>query len=110
MVTISRPPQGLPAETSRALEEVVREALAGVAEPLDVQFSVWTEEPERPRFVCRVEGHPATPFGNDTQWRWWSALLDSPQALHEALTAGVQARRRRASEDPPSAPIASPAW
>jgi hypothetical protein len=49
-------------------------------EPCEVQFGTWPSEDGRLQLVCRVETRPATPFGAELQWRWWSPLLDAPKS------------------------------
>lgn len=93
-MTVTRSPAGAPTEMVRALEEAVLAALGETTEPLDVQFSTCLAEDGRFQFVCRVEGPPADPFGGEVQWRWWSAILDDPQALRESLEAAAASRRR----------------
>jgi hypothetical protein len=93
-VTITRPIAGLPADVAREYERVIRAALDGEDVPLDVQFGTWVAEDGRLQVVCRVETPPADPFALEAQWRWWSPLLDSPQALQDALCAAVARRRR----------------
>jgi hypothetical protein len=97
-VTITRLPGGASAETAEALEGVVREVLADVATPVEVQFGTWPAEDGRLLFVCRVEEAPADPFGPELQWRWWSPLVEGPEALREALGVAVATRRQRAGE------------
>lgn len=98
MVTITRSAEGTSSETARALEGVVQEVLADLAEPLDVQFGTWLADDGRTQFVCRVETPPASPFGDTVQWRWWSPLFDGPAPLREALTVAAQGRPRIARE------------
>lgn len=93
--TIARSVEGAPVETARAFESVARALLAESPEPCDVQFSTWPSEEGRVQFVCRVETPPATPFGAEIQWRWWSPLLDGPEELREALSTAVEVRCRR---------------
>jgi hypothetical protein len=107
MVTITRSAQGTSSETARALEGVVHEVLADLAEPLVVQFGTWVADDGRTQFVCRVETPPAAPFGASLQWRWWSPLFDRPEDLREALTAAVDARRRTANEGRAAAVVAA---
>jgi len=94
-VTITRSAEGAPAETARAFENVVLEVLADSPEPCDVQFGTWTAGDGRLQLVCRVETLPATPFGAELQWRWWSPLLDRPEELRAALSVAVRARYER---------------
>jgi hypothetical protein len=110
MVTITRFPQGVPGETVLAFERVVRDMLGGAGEPVEVQLGTWPAEDGRLQFVCRVEGPPADPFAPEPQWRWWSPLLDGPEALRDALRATVHARRargRQAADAPPPAAACS---
>jgi len=100
-VTITRSASGAASETCRALESVVREILADVPEPVAVQFGTWAAEDGRLQFVCRVEEPPATPFGAQTQWRWWSPLVDGPEQLRDALSAAVRARQGTPAERRP---------
>jgi hypothetical protein len=93
--TITRPVAGLAEDTARAFENVAYELLAESPEPCEVQFGTWPCEDGRVQVVCRVETAPATPFGEENQWRWWSPLLDRPEELRAALSAAVQARQRR---------------
>jgi hypothetical protein len=93
--TIKRSAEGAPSETARAFESVALELLAESPEPCEVQFGTWTSEDGRLQLVCRVETRPATPFGAELQWRWWSPLLDRPEDLREALSAAVHARYQR---------------
>jgi hypothetical protein len=93
--TIKRAAEGAPPETARAFENVALELLAESPEPCEVQFCTWPSEDGRLQLVCRVETSPATPFGAELQWRWWSALLDRPEDLREALSAAVRARYQR---------------
>jgi hypothetical protein len=93
--TVIRSAEGAPAETARAFENVVLELLADCPEPCAVQFSTWPAEDGRLQLVCRVETAPATPFGAELQWRWWSPLLDRPEELRASLSLAVQARSRR---------------
>ena len=65
-----------------------------------MQFGTWLCEDGRVQVVCRVETAPATPFGAELQWRWWSPLLDGPEELRAALSAAVQARQRRFGASP----------
>jgi hypothetical protein len=94
-VIITRSAEGAPSETARAFENVALELLSDSAEPCEVQFGTWPSEDGRLQLVCRVETPPATPFGAERQWRWWSPLLDRPEDLREALSAAVCARDRR---------------
>lgn len=96
MVTITRSAIGAPREMVHALEVAALEVLADHDAPLEVQFGTWPADDGRLQFVCRVETPPACPFGPEMQWRWWSPLLDGPEALREALSAAVRARRGRA--------------
>jgi hypothetical protein len=93
--TITRPVPGVPADTARAFEDVVHELLAHCPESCEVQFGTWPREDGRVQVVCRVETAPATPFGPELQWRWWSPLLDRPEDLRVVLSAAVEARQRR---------------
>jgi hypothetical protein len=93
--TIKRSAEGAPAETARAFERVALELLAESPEPCEVQFGTWPSEDGRLQLVCRVETLPATPFGAELQWRWWSPLLDRPEDLRDALSAAVHARYQR---------------
>jgi hypothetical protein len=93
-VTISRPPQSTSREMNLSLEEAVRAGLRGTSEPLDVQFGTWLADDGHVQFVCRVEAPPADPFAGETQWRWWSPLVDDANELREALEAAVASRHR----------------
>lgn len=93
--TIKRSAEGAPSETARAFEDVALELLAESPEPCEVQFGTWPSEDGRLQLVCRVETLPATPFGAELQWRWWSPLLDRPEELRAALSVAVQARYQR---------------
>ena len=92
---ITRSAEGAPAETARAFENVALELLADSPEPCQVQFGAWPAEDGRLQLVCRVETPPATPFGAELQWRWWSPLLDRPEELRTALSVAVQSRHQR---------------
>jgi hypothetical protein len=99
-VTITRGPSGVPPDVARQYEQVVRDVLAGEGAQLAVEFGTWVEDDGRIQAVCRVEAPPADPFGLEVQWRWWSPLLDGPDALREELGAAVARRRRqRAGRD-----------
>ena len=76
-------------------ENVALELLSDSPEPCEVQFGAWPSEDGRLQLVCRVETRPATPFGPELQWRWWSPLLDRPEELRAALSVAVQARYQR---------------
>ena len=93
--TIKRPAEGAPSEMARAFENVALELLSHSPEPCEVQFGTWPSEDGRIQLVCRVETRPATPFGPELQWRWWSPLLDGPEELRAALSVAVQARHQR---------------
>jgi hypothetical protein len=106
--TITRPVTGLSADIARAFENVVQEVLATSPDACEVQFGTWPCEDGRVQVVCRVETAPATPFGGELQWRWWSPLLEGPEDLRAVLSAAVQARQRRlgapsAVANPPAA-------
>jgi hypothetical protein len=109
--TIKRSAEGAPAETMRAFENVALDLLADSPEPCEVQFGTWPAEDGRLQLVCRVETPPATPFGAELQWRWWSPLLERPEDLRAALSVAVQSRHRRlgviATSAGPSAAIRS---
>jgi hypothetical protein len=105
--TITRPLAGLAEDTARAFEKIACELLAETPEPCEVQFGTWRCEDGRVQVVCRVETPPATPFGAENQWRWWSPLLDRPEDLRAVLSAAVQARQRRLGAS--SAAISPPA-
>jgi hypothetical protein len=112
-VTITRAPTGVPAAVAREYERAVRDALAGEDGPLEVQFGAWVAEDGHLQVVCRVESPPADPFGFELQWRWWSPLLDSPDALRQELGPAVARRRgerarRDAAPPMPSAVGAGP--
>jgi hypothetical protein len=98
-VKVTRSPAGVAPHVAREYERAVREALAGEDAPLEVQFGTWVAEDGHVQVVCRVEAPPADPFGLELQWRWWSPLLDSPEALRDALGAAVARRRERARRD-----------
>ena len=102
--TITRSIDGAPAETARAFEDVAREVLAGCSEACRVQFGTWPSEDGRLQVVCRVETPPAIPFGGESQWRWWSALLDDPEDLREALSVALRARGARVGDPAPARP------
>jgi hypothetical protein len=93
--TITRSARGAPAETAREFENVALELLADSPEACEVQFGTWPTEDGRLQLVCRVETAPATPFGPELQWRWWSPLLDRPEDLRAALSVAVQVRYQR---------------
>jgi hypothetical protein len=93
--TITRSAEGAPAETARDFENVALECLADSPEACEVQFGTWPAEDGRVQLVCRVETPPATPFGPELQWRWWSPLLDRPEELREALSVAVRLRYER---------------
>jgi hypothetical protein len=112
-VTITRPPTGVTADVAREYERAVRDVLAGEDGPVEVQFGAWVAEDGHIQVVCRVETTAAEPFGLALQWRWWSPLLDSPDALHQELGAAVARRRleraqREAAATLPSAVGAGP--
>lgn len=92
---ITRTAQGVPAETARAFENVALELLVDAPEPCEVQFGTWSSEGGGVQLVCRVETAPATPFGGELQWRWWSPLLDRPEQLRAALSVAMRARYAR---------------
>jgi hypothetical protein len=92
MVTITRSASGASREIAVALESVVRDVLADAPGPLEVQFGTWPAEDGRTQFLCRVEAPPAVAFGDATQWRWWSPLVDGPEQLREVLSAAVARR------------------
>jgi hypothetical protein len=93
--TITRSAEGAPSDTARAFENVALELLADSPEPCDVKFGTWTAGDGTLQLVCRVETLPATPFGAELQWRWWSPLLDRPEELRAALSVAVEARYQR---------------
>jgi hypothetical protein len=93
--TITRSAEGAPSEMARAFENVALELLSDSPEPCEVQFGTWPSEDGRLQLVCRVETRPATPFGAELQWRWWSPLLDGPEELRAALSVAVRARYQR---------------
>jgi len=95
MLTITRGPSSVPPDVARQYEQVARDVLAGEDARLAVQFGTWVADDGRIQVVCRVEAPPADPFGLETQWRWWSPLLDGPEALREELGAAVARRRRQ---------------
>jgi hypothetical protein len=94
---ITRAAHGVPEGRARAFEDVALELLADAPEPCEVQFGTWPSEDGTVQLVCRVETPPASPFGGELQWRWWSPLLDRPEQLRAALSIALRSRHAQAS-------------
>lgn len=103
---------------ARQFEQVVSEALRaaeGLAGggPVTVRFNAWDGD-DAARYVCKVECAGDASLGlEEPPWRWWSALVETPQQLGQELRDALRAqvRRRTRPEEPRAeAPVERWGW
>jgi hypothetical protein len=80
------------AATAAQFEDALWDVLRGYqVPPLTVRLSCWRGDPACLQYVCKVEVDPRFCYG-EPQWRWWSALVKTPEQLAEALGAALGVR------------------
>jgi len=99
-------------EFEQAVSEVLEREGAG---PVHVRFHVWEGAQDGLKYACKVECPAAQVLEpRELPWRWWSALVEAPvelaDALSEALSARGMPRTRPGHASRRSMPLPAGAW